>query len=235
MNNVDSDRLTGGDWSNWLKRGLLVLVVALLLWLNRDHLSSLLAFLNNRAAITAFLQPFGLWGPLLYLLILMTQVLTAMIPGQVLLIAGGYLYGFGWGVLLNAIGAIGASQLAFGLARRWGQPVVNRMVPAHILNRWHKVTARQGFFFFLLCFWLPLFPDNALNYIAGLSPMPFWLFLLANLLGRLPNLTLMTLIGSHGLELTWQQWVALGIIGLVFIVGGRLIAPRIENYFRNEV
>jgi uncharacterized membrane protein YdjX (TVP38/TMEM64 family) len=216
----------------WFIKGGVVLIILLVLWVGRHHLLGLLDFLKNREAVVAYLEPLGIWGPLLYLLILAVQVFTAIIPGHALMIAAGYLYGFAGGFTLNVIGAVMVSQLAFALARRAGRPVVQRLVPAHVFDRWDSVAQRQGFSFFLICFWFPLIPSNATNYIAGLSPISFWLFFLANFLGRLPGLILVTLIGSHGLELSQQQWAVILPVAIILVVGGRYLTTKIERRFR---
>ena len=220
--------------AKWFGQGIVVLIILILLWLNRYHLSALLDFLRDREAIAAYLDPFGIWGPLLYLLILGVQVITAVIPGHALLITAGYLYGFGGGLTLNIIGVIVVSQLVFVMTRQAGKPFAQRFVPLNILERWDEIARRQGFLFFLICFWFPIIPSNVTNYIAGLSAISFWLFLLANFLGRMPGLVLVTLIGSHGLELSWEQWLVILPVALVVIVGGRYLTAKIERRFNPQ-
>ncbi|MFC1976465.1 TVP38/TMEM64 family protein [Chloroflexota bacterium] len=217
--------------STWFIKGGVILIILLVLWIGRHHLLGLLNFLRNREAVVAYLEPLGIWGPLLYLFILAVQVFTAIIPGHALMIAAGYLYGFAGGFTLNVIGAVVVSQLAFVLARRAGRPAVQRLVPANVLDRWDNVAKQQGFFFFLICFWFPIIPSNTTNYIAGLSPISFRLFFLANFLGRLPGLILVTLIGSHGLELTWQQWSIILPVAVIMVIGGRYLTAKIERRF----
>ena len=228
MNQQSKNFITAAT-SKWLTRGFVILIILSLLWVNRQQLLDLLNFFRDREAVIAYLEPLGFWGPLLYLLILYIQVLTATIPGHALMITAGYLYGFAGGFILNLMGGVGASQLAFVIARRAGQPFVSRIVSESILKRWQKAAERPGFFFFLTCFWLPIVPHNATNYLAGLSSISFWQFFWANLLGRLPGLVVVTLIGSHGLELTWQQWSIMAVVGLLFIVGGRYLARKVVS------
>jgi uncharacterized membrane protein YdjX (TVP38/TMEM64 family) len=231
MNQLESKKLSGDHILKWSLWSFIILIILLALWFGRHQLLSLLNFFRNREAVTAYLEPLGWWGPLLYLLIVFIQVLTATIPGHALMIAAGYLYGFPMGLALNLIGGVGASQLAFVIARRAGQPFVNRVTPERILKRWQPVAERQGFFFFLTCFWLPVVPHNATNYIAGLSSISFWRFLGANFLGRLPGMILVTLIGAYGLELSWSQWGIIAVIGILLIVGGRNLAAKFERYY----
>jgi uncharacterized membrane protein YdjX (TVP38/TMEM64 family) len=218
--------------SKWLLWGGVVLGVILLLWVGGRELPPLINFLKDRQQVETFLSGFGIWGPLLYVLILMVQVFTAIIPGQVLMIAAGYLYGFWGGVALNFLAIIVASQIAFTFARKAGKPAVVRFVPEYIWERWGGIAKRGNFFFFLICFWFPIIPSSATNYIAGLSFISGWLFFLASVLGRLPGIVLITLIGSHGLTLTWQQWVIAIPFAILLIIGGRYLTGKVERRFQ---
>ncbi|MBN1992859.1 MAG: TVP38/TMEM64 family protein [Anaerolineae bacterium] len=220
--------------AKWLVRGIIALAIIALVWVGRRHLLDLLNFFGDKEAVTTYLEPFGFWGPLLYLLILGIQVLTVFIPAHPLLIAAGYLYGFLAGLALNLSGVVLVSQLVFVMARRVGTPLVHRLVPANILDRWEHMIQQQGFFFFLLLFWFPIIPSNATNYLAGLSPISFWFFFLANLLGRLPGVMLMTLIGSHGFTLSRQQWMVIIPAALVVVAAGRYLTVKIERHFKPD-
>ncbi|MBE7474068.1 MAG: hypothetical protein DPW09_30105 [Anaerolineae bacterium] len=72
-------------------------------------------------------------------------------------------------------------------------------------------------------------PHNATNYLAGLGSISFGRFLLANFLGRLPGMILVTLIGSHGFELTWPQWILIAAVGLLLLLGGRYLAAKLRS------
>ena len=215
----------------WLKVSLTVGLLLSLLWLGHRHLFELLAFFRDRAAVEAYLEGVGLWGPVLYLLLLGLQVLTVVMPGHILMLTAGYLYGFGGGLSLNIIGTVGASQVAFMLSRRAGSPLVQRLVPAALFERWHNLAQRQGFFFYLLCFLFPIIPGNVTNYLGGLSSISFWLFFLASLLGRLPGLIIITFLGAYGVDLTWQQWLLAAVAGVFVVAGGRYFGPKLTARF----
>jgi uncharacterized membrane protein YdjX (TVP38/TMEM64 family) len=220
--------------STWLWWAGIALVVILLLWLGGRELAPIINFLKDRQQIEAFLAGWGIWGPLLYVLILTVQVFTAVIPGQVLMITAGYLYGFWGGFALNFFTIVVTSQIAFAFARKAGKPAVERFVPDNIWERWGDIAKRGNFFFFLICFWFPIIPSSATNYIAGLSHISGWLFFLASVLGRLPGIVLITLIGSHGLTLTWQQWVVIIPLAILLIIGGRYLTGKIERRLQSS-
>jgi uncharacterized membrane protein YdjX (TVP38/TMEM64 family) len=130
-----------------------------------------------------------------------SQVVGAMIPGHVIVITAGYLFGWIPGFLFNHMTIVSASLLGFILARRYGRPLVVRLAPEEVIDRWDETASEHGFAFFLFSYLLPLFPADAMNYVAGLSNLPFRQFLIANLIGRAPANLLWTAIGAFGLEL----------------------------------
>jgi uncharacterized membrane protein YdjX (TVP38/TMEM64 family) len=213
----------------WL---IIVAVILLVVWWGWAEVKQFVTFVNDRAAVTAYVQGFGNWGPLLLLALLSSQVILAFIPGHIIMITSGYLYGFWGGLGLNLLGTVVAGQLAFGALRWAGRPLLTRLISTTLLERWDRLAQRAGFTFFLLFFWFPVLPSNVMNFVAALSPISVWYFLAANFLGRLPGVTLITLIGSHGLELSTQQWFILAGVGVILFIGGRYAANRVQaRYF----
>ncbi len=210
----------------YLMKGVIALIGLLIVGLAWQPLTNLLALLNDREAVIAYVRGCGVWGPVFLSLIQFLQVIVAVIPGQPFMIAAGYVYGFTGGLVLNLVSMAVASQLAFALARRVGCRLVNRMVPASILDRWMKVAERQGTMFFLIAYLVPLFPADTMNFVAGLSSISPRRFLVANSVGRLPWAILMTLVGSHGLELTLTPDVLVGIAGIALCAAGLFLAWR---------
>ena len=191
----------------WWISGLAVAAGLLLLWFGRHQLVNIFHIVTDRELITAYLERLGLWAPVLSMLIVSLQHMSPVFPGQaVILAASGYLYGPAGGFLVNMLAAVAASQLAFVLARRAGRPFVDRILPAKLLDRWQTVADKRSFFFLVMNFWFPVIPGNAANYLAGLTSISFWKFLLASILGRIPGVLIITLIGAYGFNLSWAEW-----------------------------
>ena len=196
-------------------------------------LSDLFSFVSDEATVSAHLRDLGAWGLLLLALGHLFQVIVAVIPGNVLTILGGHVYGFSGGFVINLVSVVGASQLAFALARWGGRPMVDRLVPASVLDRWNSVAERRGFVFFLISFLLPFSPCDMMNFVAGLSLISPWHFLAASLLGRLPTVVLLTLVGSHGLELPPQIWAGIPVsIAGMFFVWRYCVPKQAQHYLR---
>jgi uncharacterized membrane protein YdjX (TVP38/TMEM64 family) len=214
----------------WLLFGSVLLLV-ILLWLMRQSLEHWLAVLGDQEFVSSYVQSYGVLAPLVLAFFQVLQVIVAFIPGHVFVIAGGYIYGFTWGLLFNVVCVISASQLAFMLARWFGRPIVHRLAPVETIEKWETIAEKQGFLFFTIAFVLPVFPTDVMNFVAGLTGISPKKFLAANFLGRFPSVLLLTLIGSHGLELSNTAWLLLALLVTAVYIGGRFAIVRIEQKY----
>ena len=202
------------------------LAVAGFVW--RRSLWQFWQLLQDQTAVSATLRQYGWRGPLVLAVAQFFQVLIAFIPGHVFVIAGGYVYGFWLGICLNILLTVGFSQLAFAMARRWGRPFVYRLARPEQIERWQGLGRERGLVFFTLAFIFPIFPTDIMNFVAGLTAISARDFFAANIIGRFPGLVLLTLVGSHGLELSPMAWAALlGSMAALFL-GGRLVLAKLS-------
>jgi uncharacterized membrane protein YdjX (TVP38/TMEM64 family) len=221
--------------SNATKRWLLVgsvVALALLTWLLRQSLSEWLVILSDQEFVSSYVQSYGALAPIVLDLLQVLQVIVAFIPGHVFVIAGGYTYGMPWGLLFNIVCVVAASQLGFLLARWAGRPLVHRLADRATIDKWEAIAEERGFLFFTIAFVLPVFPTDLMNFVAGLTGISSRKFLAANFLGRLPSVVLLTLIGSHGLELSNTVWVLLALLVTAVYIIGRFAILRIEQKYR---
>ena len=90
------------------------------------------------------------------------------LPGSMLTIAGGAVFGFWWGALYNSIGANIGANAAYSIARALGREGVERL-GGNRLQGLHHATETHGFFGLLVLRLVPLVPFNALNFGSGLT------------------------------------------------------------------
>jgi uncharacterized membrane protein YdjX (TVP38/TMEM64 family) len=226
-------RVTGAKkllakWGGWIAISALLLV----LWQNRQPVLELLALVRDRQALIQAIQAYGLWAPVLLSIVIMLQVIFAAIPGHLLMVSSGYIYGLGAGFLISWLNTVAASEFTFFLARRFGRPVVERLASIKVIDRWKRVADNQGFTFFLLSFLLPIFPADLMAYVGGLSAVKPKQFFFANLIGRIPVALLMVLMGSHGFALTTPQIVGILIISVLSLVFFFQFTKKVEQRYQ---
>lgn len=199
------------------------------IWTFRQPLASLWAWISDRDAVVASIQSLGAWGSALLFVLLVLQVFLAFIPGQALMVTSGYLYGFWGGLFITWTSLVGGGYAAFLLARRYGRPFAERWVSPDTLSRWDKAAHGQGIFFFAMSLVLPVFPNDAMCYVAGLGKISPQRFLIANMIGRGIACLLASVVGAFGPQIPLWGWVC----GIGLILTG-CIGWWLKKYFTSN-
>ena len=187
------------------------------LWGQVCHITGLCA---DKKWIKSVLKAAGPLAPLVFILIQALQVVFAPIPGEATGFVGGYLFGVPLGLLYSTLGLTLGSVLDFLFARWLEEHYVKRWIPAEILQKFDFLMERQGALVSFILFLLPGFPKDYLCFILGLSRMPFKLFLLICVVGRLPGTLLLTLQGAKVYKGDYYSTLAiLGVcLGLIVVL-----------------
>ncbi len=189
-----------------------------------------LALFRDPALLRERLGTWGAWAPAGIIALHVVQVLLAPIPGNVIGLASGYLFGIARGTLYSSLGTALGSLIAFTLARTYGRPLVERLLPAEMLEWLDSRAQRRGLFFFVLLFLLPFLPDDVACFVAGLTPIPIPALMLAALAGRLPGLFVSSWVGANAPGLSPIQWTGLIAASAALAVLFLLYEQQIENW-----
>ena len=135
------------------------------------------------------IESFGPLGPIIYILISFLQVTFIPIPGSITILAGNYLFGFWLSYLYSFIGMFLGSLLAFFLGRVIGRRFVNWIVgdPSKVDEYLKKLKGKETVILFFM-FLLPMFPDDVLCSIAGITPMNFIVFIFIQIITRFTSI-----------------------------------------------
>jgi uncharacterized membrane protein YdjX (TVP38/TMEM64 family) len=142
----------------------------------------------NKDNLLAFLESIRgkWWGPLVFIGIYAASCGLA-IPGSILTLAGGAIFGTWWGTLYNVLAANLGASLAFTIARFLGRDFLQRFTQKGKWAQWDERFSKAGFQTIFRLRLIPIIPFNALNYGAGLSSIHFRDYCLASILGMLPG------------------------------------------------
>lgn len=135
-------------------------------------------------------------GPVGFLILLglqFLQIVVAFIPGEVVQIAAGLLYGPWIGALVILAGCVISSAFIFALVRKLGAPFVQSMVPVQYLEKFRKFekTGKLNIIVFIL-FLIPGLPKDVFTYLVPLTDMRMRTFLLLSNVGRIPGIVVST-------------------------------------------
>ncbi len=216
-------------WSSGLKFAALVAIIVVGWLIARETPAgdyiSLAILMECRNALSN-----SAWAPLVFVVIYSSATAFAL-PGSVLTIAGGAIFGFWWGALLNSIGANIGANAAFWLARTLGRDGAVK-VGTSWLSRWlgadgvawgeklGRSTEKHGFMGLLVLRLVPLVPFNALNFGSGFTRLRWYDYAFATVVGILPGTLVYTffadalVLGSTeaSSEARTRLWIAAGMM-----------------------
>jgi len=175
-------------------------------------------FFTDPETLESWMRTWGRWAPLVTIGLHILQVITAPIPGTALDAVNGLLFGPWLGTLYSMIGLISGSWLAMLLARRFGRPIVERYVEPELISRLDGLVQQNGSVLIFLIFLIPFLPDDAICFIAGLTPIPIFELVILAMLGRLPGVFFANLLGSQASGLVFWQWALLVGVFMVILV-----------------
>ena len=148
--------------------------------------------------IRSFVLGFGLYAPLVFIL-LFTFAPLIFFPDGILALAGGLIFGFAWGSFYIILGALCGGTLSFYLARLYGNTMREKLSHEKLIN-FQKSVQKHGFIMILLLRLVPLVPFNIISYSAGFSTIRYRDFFFATLLGMTPGVLVYANIGAQSLD-----------------------------------
>jgi uncharacterized membrane protein YdjX (TVP38/TMEM64 family) len=178
--------------SRFIRPVLLMALAGAIVWLaiHREVLQS--------AVLEQQLARFGPSSPILFVLVY--SLATALfVPGSILTVVGGALFGPLWGTLWNLSGATLGATLAFAVARYLGADWVTRRAGER-LARLIRGVEEEGWRFVAFVRLVPLFPFNLVNYAFGFTRIGLSEYLLASFVCMVPGAVAYTYLGYAGLE-----------------------------------
>ena len=153
------------------------------------------AFFSNQERIRDFVESYGIFAPVVFVIIQILQVVLTPISHYVVGLAGGFIFGTWYGFILNYIGRVIGTLIAFYLGRRFGRKIIKRVVKQENLAKYDKLFEKGNLILFLMYF-LPIFPDDELSYLASFSSMKARVFIPIILLGHIGGSLGLAILGS---------------------------------------
>lgn len=189
----------------------------------------ILELASNPEQVRAWVEQLGPVGPLGLIALNALQVVVAFVPGPVVQVVAGYLFGWFQGALVGTIGMIIGGTLAMLLARFFGRPLVQGLVGAERLMRWEQIAHLNSL---PIWFILMLGPFGDIPYyIAGLTSLAIWKVIAVAAFVRTPSIILASAIGA-GVIRRDSPWVV-AIVALLVVLA--LIAIRYQRQIEQWV
>lgn len=201
-------------YGNYMVMPILIIITLILCYKYRSYIY----LMNNPEELKEFISSFGYYGVIVFLLFQVLQVVIFFIPGEVMQVAGGWIYGTLGASVLSIIGINIASIFVFLISRKFGRPFVEKVVAKKQLDNIEKALSskRLNLIVFLIYF-LPGIPKDSSIFVCGISKISLKDFLIYSTLGRIPALVFSCYLGSS--MISQNKFIIILLVSIVAIFG----------------
>jgi len=187
------------------------------------------------AALEAWVRDAGPVAPLLFMLIYVLATVL-FLPGSVITLAGGALFGPVLGTFYNLTGATLGATLAFLIARYLASDWVAQKTGGRVKQLINGVEG-EGWRFVAFVRLVPLFPFNLLNYALGLTRLRLLHYIIATYIFMLPGAIAYTYLGYAGREAIagGEGMIQKGLLALALLAVVAFLPRLIGNLRRGRM
>ncbi|MEO0129563.1 MAG: VTT domain-containing protein [candidate division WOR-3 bacterium] len=189
---------------------------------------------NDPEAVRDAIQRYGLVSYFIYFLLYIFQIFFAPIPGQVLNIASGMLFGPLKGFLVSWLAVIVGGFLAMLVARIFGKKILYLFAEGGTL-RLEQMITKKGL---PLILFLAIFPNpigDGLFYLAGLTMIPLKVLIVIIGFCRIPGILIYVVAGDRIMAMGIKGWVMGGVGFLIALILYFLLRKKVEEFFEKHI
>ena len=199
--------------------------------------TGIISKLTSIEALRDYIASFGATAVLIFILFQFLQVVILPIPGSVSVGVGVALFGPLRCSVFSFIGIFLGSVVAFAIGRVIGYKAVCWIVGKDDLDKWLKKLKGKDYLLLSIMFLLPLFPDDILCFVAGLSSITWLYFIIMIIVTR----AISVLTTSFSLQLipfnTWWGITIWIILAAAVVASFWLVwkySDKIDAFLKNK-
>ena len=227
------------------KQSLYRLIVCFLIFLDICALvfyalcaTGLLGKINSVEALRSYISSSGGWAAVIFIVFCFLQVVLLPVPGSVAVAVGVAMFGPLKCALFSFIGIFIGSIVAFSIGRWIGYKAVCWIVGKESLDKWLNKIKGKDYLILSIMFLLPMFPDDVLCFIAGLSSMSWLYFLIMITITR----AISVFSTAYSFELipftTWWGiliWILLAALVLILFWLVCKYSDKIDTFIKSKL
>ena len=173
------------------------------------------------------LLEFGIYAPLILILVQFILAIISILPSSLFSIAGGYLFGLFFGTLYSLIGIMLGSFVIFLIAKKYGRSFVERLIDKREIQHFDIFFKKKGKMVFIIANNLHIFPRDTINLYAGLTKITKLEFVIISLIAIVPSLIILNYFGYQ---------LSRNILDFrIILIAAIIIASIILYYFRHKI
>jgi len=177
-----------------------------------------------------WVDQFGALAPVVFVLLQTAQVIFAPIPGQIVALVAGYLFGPVAGTVYSLTGVLIGSAIAFLLARRYGRAFVESMIHEDAVSRFDSFVDTVGIPGLIAFVVVPGLADDVVCFLSGLTKWRFRTFMTAIAVARLPAYVLTVYAGGELASERFMNGVLLVAVVIAVSAVGYYNQEKIRDY-----
>lgn len=181
--------------------------------------------------VNEWLHHYASLGPILGVLLPLTEALFPVLPLMAFIIGNAAAYGFWFGLLWSWIGVSCGAILVFWVVRQFSSRFGSTLqLKFKNLNRFYLAIEQKGFSIIFLLFAMPFLPSSLILFTAGLSKVRFSSFIIPALAGRTVLVFALSYVGYDWQTFIHQPWriALLLLITSALWLGARKLSQQLH-------
>jgi uncharacterized membrane protein YdjX (TVP38/TMEM64 family) len=138
---------------------------------------------GDEQAIMEHFRAYGIWGPLLIILLMALQMFLIVFPTWLPMIVAILGYGPWWGSLISVAAVLTASTIGYFIGQALGDRAKGKFIGEENYKKLHQFMQRYGFGAVVLFRISPFLSNDAISFVAGMIRMGYWRYMAATLAG----------------------------------------------------
>lgn len=186
--------------------------------------------------IRAIIKSYGRYSIFAFIMLQIMQVIIFFIPGEVVQIAGGYIFGTFLGSIISIVGITLGSMVTYYISFFLGRPFVQKIIQKKELAFVDKALSngKINYVVFIL-YLIPGIPKDILGYVCGVSEIKAKDFFIFSTLGRIPCIIISALFGAGIAEGHNTMLIAISIIMLGLTALGVFKGESVVNAISKNI
>ncbi len=150
---------------------------------------------NTVAKLRRIVEKGGAFSSIVFMLLQFLQTTVLQIPAILVTMTGVLIFSKWKAFLLSFVAIMLGSLFNFWLGRKAGRKFLHWIAGQETTEKWLKIMSEGKYVFFLMMLF-PMFPDDILCVVAGLTNMSFSFFFWSNIICRAIGIGCTVLFGS---------------------------------------
>ena len=178
-----------------------------------------------------FIEQFGDYAPIIFLLLASILPILLFPPG-IFSVIGGLLFGFTKGAILTIVAAIIYTNIMFLISRYFARNKIENFLEKRLtlkqFNRIFGLKDNKLATFLIICRLIPILPNSIVSYSYGLTRISFKHYFIANLIGLIPGRLIWLNFGSKLNNIWSLEFLMAAVLIVAFIGIGAIVAKNME-------